>query len=537
VRPGTFSGTPLEHFHPVSADQVKEVLLHMPKKSCELDPIPVSLFFECIDELVPIITDIMNTSLASGTVPSTFKHALVTPLLKKSNLNPEELKHYRPVSNLPFLSKVLERIVLKQLLHHLETHSLLEPFQSAYRKSHSTETALIRVVNDLLKSADRGQVSILSLLDLSAAFDTIDHAILCERLRSAFGCTGTVLDWFSSYLTDRTQSVVVHDVKSSPSPLKYGVPQGSVLGPVLFTMYMQPLSSVIKSSGHYYHFFADDSQLHDSTAPSGIPNLARDVGCCIEEVAGWMNANKLKMNDEKTEIIAIGSKSKLQQVDVVSLTISECEIVFSDSVRNLGVHLDKFLSMETQISYLCKTLYFHLRRIGKIRQYLTVSAANKLAVSFVLSRIDYCNALLSGLPDDKLNRLQRIQNRAARMVLCRPRQESSSSLLKILHWLPVKARIEYKVCSICFQCIHSDTLPTYLKDLVAIYKPVRNLRSQDACLLEVPRYSLSTYGKRSFSVFGPTTWNSLPQQLRQIQSLPTFKNHLKTHLFQRYLPE
>ena len=162
----------------------------MPKKSCDLDPIPSPLFHDCLDELIPVITDIINTSLISGVVLQCFKHALVKPLLKKSDLDPELLKNYRPVSDMPFFSKVLERVVLTQLMTDLETHNLPEPFQSAYRKCHSTETALLRVVNDLLQASDDGHVSILSLLDLSAAFDTIDHVILGQRLASTFGCTG-----------------------------------------------------------------------------------------------------------------------------------------------------------------------------------------------------------------------------------------------------------------------------------------------------------------------------------------------------------
>ena len=147
------------------------------------------------------------------------------------------------MSNLPFLSKVLE-CVLTQLVTHLETHSLLELFQSSYRKCHSMETALLHVVNDFLQASDDDHVSILSLLDLSAAFDTINHVILSPRLSSTFGCTGTVLGWFESYLSNCTQSVLVNDVQSAPSTL-YGLPQGLVLGPILFTMYTQPLGSVI----------------------------------------------------------------------------------------------------------------------------------------------------------------------------------------------------------------------------------------------------------------------------------------------------
>ena len=183
----------------------------MSQKSWDLDPIPSSVLYDCLDEIIPIVTSIMNKSLSSGIVPQCFKHALVKPLLKKSSLEPNCLKHYRPVSNLPFLSKVLERTVLKQFLQRLQSHSRLEPFQSANRKFHSTETALLRVIT---------------------------------RLHSTFSCSGTVLDWFISYLSCRTQSVFVGH-ESTPSILKCGVLQGSVLGPLLFTLYSYLLTYLL----------------------------------------------------------------------------------------------------------------------------------------------------------------------------------------------------------------------------------------------------------------------------------------------------
>ena len=220
-----FSGTLFAEFQPITDERVKAVLREMPKKSCDLDPIPVPILHDCLEEITPKVVDIINKSLLSGVVPSCFKHALVRPLLKKANLDPNCLRNYRPISNLPFLSKVLERIVLKQFLQHLESHSILEPFQSAYRKCHSTETAVLRVVNDLLQASDTGHVSVLSLIDLSAAFDTIDYGILINRLHTTFGCSGKVLDWFTSYLSCRTQSVSVGH-ESTLSALKCGVPQG-----------------------------------------------------------------------------------------------------------------------------------------------------------------------------------------------------------------------------------------------------------------------------------------------------------------------
>ena len=233
--------------------------------------------------------------------------------------------------------------------------------------------------------------------------------------------------------------------------------------------------------------------------------------------------------------ILMYSKSKLSKTHLTTIAFSDCEIPFAKSVRNLGVYLDESLSMVAHVNHLCKVLYLQLRRISKIRPFLSVDTANKLAVAFILSRLDYCNSLLTGLSEDKLYKLQRIQNNAARLVLREGRRCSAKALLKTLHWLPVKARIEYKIATLCFQCLHSEHTPVYLSELLLPYRPSRTLRSQDSSLLSVPRFSLDTYGRRSFSVFGPTTWNSLPLSLRQLQCFSTFKKQLKTYLFQKYL--
>ena len=223
-----------------------------------------------------------------------------------------------------------------------------------------------------------------------------------------------VLDWFISYLSCRTQPVFVGH-ESSPSALKCGVPQGSLPGPLLFTLYTHPLSTVICQSGLSYHFFADDCKLQKSSVPSDFPILACCLKDCIEDVAEWMGGSKLKMNDDKTELMVIGTRPKLSQVtpNLAPISISGCDIPFSQSVRNLGFYLDETLSMDAYIKYLCRILFYQLRRIGKIRYFLSTDADNKLAVSLILSRLDYCNSLLAGIPENKLNKLQRMQNHAA----------------------------------------------------------------------------------------------------------------------------
>ena len=198
-----------------------------------------------MDQLLPVITEIINCSLACGTFPSKLKQALVIPLLKKADLDHKELKNYRPVSNLEFLSKTVERAYCSILVEHLGLNGLLGKFQSAYRKSHSTETALTRVINDILRAVDKDGGAILILLDLSAAFDTIDHDKLLHLLETSFGVTGLALLWVKSYLTERSQTVKIGEAISEVLNLLFGVPQGSVLGPVLFIIYTTPLSGII----------------------------------------------------------------------------------------------------------------------------------------------------------------------------------------------------------------------------------------------------------------------------------------------------
>ena len=172
---------------------------------------------------------------------------------RKKSLDQNELKNYRPVSNLSFVPKIIEKLVLSQLSDHLSANNLYNRFQSAYRPRHSTETALLKTVNDLLLALDDGNVSLLALLDLSTAFDTTDHGILLHRLHHDFGTQGTALDWFSSYLTNRTQYVSIHCYTSEPAPISFGVPQGSVLGPVLFVLYTAPLSTLIEKHSVLHH--------------------------------------------------------------------------------------------------------------------------------------------------------------------------------------------------------------------------------------------------------------------------------------------
>ena len=220
-----------------------------PLKSCSLDPVPTFLVREFIDTLLPYLTCMVNASLTQGRLPETQKHAIVSPLLKKPGLDMTEMNNFRPVSNLSFMSKVVERAVAKQLNDFLADNDLLPRYQSAYRKRHSTETAMLRIWSDVLMAADARHVTVLGLLDLTAAFDCVDHGLLLMRLERTIGLTGGVLNWMRSFITDRTLQVSYDGRLSSTCSVYYGVPQGSVLGALMFVLYTADIKQVVAAHG------------------------------------------------------------------------------------------------------------------------------------------------------------------------------------------------------------------------------------------------------------------------------------------------
>lgn len=466
------------------------------------------------------------------------KRAVITPIIKKPSLNPDELKNYRPVSSLPFLSKVIERQVVNTITDHMIENNLGEPLQSAYRRVHSTETALLKVKNDIMYSINKQQGVFLVLLDLSCAFDTVDHGILFKRMEKEIGLTGTALQWLKSYFTNRTSRVRIDNSLSEEHVMTYGLPQGSTVGPLSFTAYTIPLGRIIAKYGLSYHMYADDLQLYisfDPSNPSSIQKALATLTQCINEIRSWMTFNMLKLNNDKTEFFIAVSVHNKQFIPPVTLQVGSDIIHPSDTVRNLGIIFDTHMTMTPQISALCSSLNLHLRNITRIRRYLDFNTCNHIVRSLILNRFDQGNAVLLGCNVTDITKLQRLQNWAAKLIFRAKKYDHASPFLHQLHWLPVKERIAFKILLCVFKAIHGIA-PDYLSALLTWYAPDKGgLRSStDSTVLYVPRIrsrDLQSAADRTFAITAPTMWNHLPQYIRLSSSPEMFKKTLKTHLF------
>ena len=513
----------------ISLHDLTVLVSSMKSSSSPLDILPTSMLKEVISSIGPCLVSIINCSLESGSVPSFFKQAVVQPLLKKPNLDPSLPKNYRPISKLPFLSKVLEKVVANQLSTFLENNDILDKFQSGFRKNHSTETALLRVSNDILMSADSGKCAVLVLLDLSAAFDTVDHCILLDRLSEWVGVSGSALDWFASYLRERSFTVAVGPFKSDAAALPCGVPQGSVLAPLLFALYMLPLGHVIsKFKGVSYHCYADDIQLYLSFEPDDLLKL-NTLHACLLAIEDWMASNFLQLNAAKTEVLIIASDKVAEKV---ANHMGSLKGNLRSDIRNLGVNFDQTMHLDNHVKSLTHSCFFHLRNIAKLRSIVSHVELEMSVHAFISSRLDHCNALYTCLNKSSVVRLQLVQNAAARLLTKSKKSCHITPILASLHWLPVQSRIQFKILVLTFKALHGQA-PGYLCDLIIPYTNSRCLRSSDQGLLLEPRTRLKTKGDRAFQVAAPRLWNTLPQDLRASASIYIFRRNLKTYLFRQ----
>ena len=293
--------------------EVKKIILSMKTKSCELDALLTKLLKDCLDDILPTITNLVNISLQDGVYASGWKTSVIRPLLKKPNLD-LILSSYHPVNNLPFLSKLLEKCAMDQVNEHCKMHDLVPNYQSAYHNGYSCETAIVKLVNDILWDMENQNITAIMALDLPAAFDTVNQKILLNVLEQNFRLEGTVLNWLNSYLDHRSCKENIGEEYSSTRKLPLSVPQGSCAGAQLFNLYCSTMQEIVNPP-LTLHGFADDHTMGNKFKPGEWNEEERcmhKLEECAANLKVWMNENRLKMNSDKTEFVLFGSRPQLE---------------------------------------------------------------------------------------------------------------------------------------------------------------------------------------------------------------------------------
>jgi len=519
-------------FRPVSVSEVKMTIAKLPNKTSPLDYLHTTVLKSCADVIAPLITHLVNASFIEGVFPQHFKLAQVTPLLKKVGLDADDPANYRPISNLSTIGKIIERLALRMLTPHIILSGNFNPLQSAYRKMHSTETALMKIMDDLYRIVDEKKAAVLIGLDLSAAFDTIDHRLLISRLKDRFGVAGSALNWLDSYLTGREQYVEIGGERSEKTVCNTGVPQGSVLGPFLFSLYVSPIADVITQFGIEFHQYADDTQLYTAVkSGSDCPSI-KNLEQCTIAVKDWFLHNGMLLNPDKSEVLLVAGKAQARNFgDGSGIEVAGSSITYAVQLKSLGVIIDQKLSFDQHVNSMVRGANFHIKALRHIRPFLDKSTANTVACSIVGSRLDYCNSLLYGTSNKNIEKLQRVQNTLARIVSESRMRDHIRPVLQDLHWLPIAERIQYKIALVTHKVLITRQ-PQYLSEVLTEYKPVRDLRSSSQCKL-ASQTSRTNLGDRAFCKASSRVWNELPTQLRNTTNTLSFKKHLKTELFRR----
>ena len=426
--------------------------------------------------------------------------------------------NYRPISIIPVVAKVFERIIYDQVKAFIDENKLFFKSQSGFRSLHSTVTALLEATNDWAYNIDCGNVNAVVFLDLKKAFDTVDHEILVSKL-NAYGIRHGANDWFKSYLSDRTQKSLVNGFLSEDRFISCGVPQGTILGPLLFLLYINDLPNCLKHS--HPRMFADDTHLTYSAA--NVHDIDQNLNQDLKSVSEWLAANKLTLNTSKTEFMLIGSRQRIRTFhSSPTLTINETPIKRVDCVKSLGLNIDENLSWNKHIDKISKKIASGIGALKRMRPFVPSSTLKYIYSSIIQPHFDYCCVVWDNCSKSSADKLQKLQNRAARILTFSSYDTNADLLIKKLGWRKLDSQRKIQKVTMVYKSLNGLN-PDYLQPLFNYRNSVINYTLRDTegkLTIPMPR---TNYLKNSFGYSGAELWNNLPIHVRQAVTLKQFK--------------
>lgn len=504
------------YFNQIDDLDVISALYHMKSNAIGLDKVPLK-FLKLISPLIlKPTTHLFNCIITTSVFPNEWKKSKVLPLKKKSHLN--TLQNLRPISILSALSKVFERIIKNQISKFINRENLLIPHQSGYRPKHSTKTAMLKVFDDIGIILDKGRPVVLLLLDFSKAFDTISHKKLCAKLTERFGFSNHAMNLIKSYLTERAQSVLNDGIYSSYIAISSGVPQGSILGPILFSMYINDLPEVLKYCK--LHIFADDVQLYFGCLDDSATIISQKINEDLANIHAWSTENRLSLNADKTSALFL-SHSYSNIVLKPLLKLNNININFTEEGVSLGITIQSNFKFDKFIFKQCGKIYASLRTLYAFSSILKSDIKLKLFKSLILPHFIACDFLLGESSMFAGNRLKIALNSCVRYVYGLNRYASVSHMQQNLLGCPFAKFSQMRCCLFLFKLVKAK-IPRYLHDKL---RPLRTIRAKKYL---IPRHNTSAYGN-SFFVRGISYWNSLPNKITLEESTLAFKRKCIEH--------
>ena len=505
----------------ISTEKVKSYILKLdPTKATGIDVLGPKIIKLAAHALAPSIAMLMNKSILTGSFPSQFKQAKVFPIHKGGDK--ADPSNYRPISILPTVSKIFEKHINHHLMAFLNKYKLIHENQSGFRQKHSCQTALVKLVDQWLSCIDKGDVIGTLFVDFRKAFDLVDHSILLEKL-SLYRLNPITLKWFKSYLSSRQQAISCDTGLTEFSHVISGVPQGSILGPTLFLLFINDLPIFLNHC--FADFFADDATFH--THNKNIDTVENHIVDDFGKTKQWSKRNNLPINYSKTTCMAAGTKKRLALSRKLEIKVDGICIENVSKQKLMGIYIDENLNWSAHIDYLCSNISSKISLLRQLSQYVPQHVQKLFYQSYIMPLIDYGSVVWGSTSTYNLDRILKLQKRAARIILKADFLTRSEGMFAELGWQPIEKRIMYNKAVLIYKALNNLT-PEYLSKLLTPVSQTHglNLRSSKKGNLHVPRSGTALYSE-AFSCSAPKLWNNLPQSVKDCDTLNSFKRSLK----------